>query len=253
MFLLKLVIFWFRKMSNDGDDHNVPPQLSVNLPSLKDVCTTTKRAREAHLPVDVLLLTVKNCEFLACYMQLNNPYKCWFDGLGYVYFEDVDESQDDKVKVALMRCHKGSSGPGGSLISVKNADTVLRPKAVISVGTCSGLNTEKTKLGDVVVSAKLRELSTGMRSYVSRRFLNVIKHSADGWAAPLKNPEAREINVHCDGEFLSGPEQVSVEWRHKQLAESHPQATAMEMEGEGEFMFSFLCVCRLTCKSCVQY
>jgi len=33
--------------------------------------------------------------------------------------------------------------------------TVSRPKAVISVGTCSGLNPEKTKLGDVVISAKL--------------------------------------------------------------------------------------------------
>ena len=48
-----------------------------------------------------------------------------------MYFSDASESQE-KVKVPLLRCNK--SGPGGSLISVKNAATVLRPKAVISVG-----------------------------------------------------------------------------------------------------------------------
>lgn len=229
-----------------------PPRLSCHLPSMKDVGKTTKPASDAHLPVDVLLLTVKDCEFLACYMQLSNPFRCWFDKLGYVYFEDVDESQEEKVKVALMRCSEGSSVPGSSLITVKNAVTELRPKAVISVGTCSGLNPEETKLGDVVVSAKLttyaskvvtgnQEYSNAIRSYVSRRFLNITKHSAEGWEAPLKNPEAREVNVHCDGEFLSGPELIRSEQRRKELAESHPQATAIEMEGEGELIRFCLC------------
>ena len=140
-----------------------PPQLNERLPSMEDVETTTKRQDEAHLPVDFLLLTVKDCEFLACYMQLINPFRCWYDNIGYVYFENAGNSQ--KVKVALIRSNEGSTGPGSSLITVKNAVPVLRPKAVISVGTCSSLNTEKAKLGDVVVSAKLKELSTGMRSY----------------------------------------------------------------------------------------
>ena len=219
-------------------NNSVSPQLSVHLPSISDIHTTTKPSKDAHLPVDVLLLTVKNCEFLACYMELKNPYRCWFDGLGYVYFEDVDETgnQEEKVKVALMRCYKGSSGPGGSLISIKDAVPVLKPKAVISVGICSGLKPDESNLGDVVVSAKLSGKSTGMRSYVSRRFLNIIKHSAEGWHAPLKNSEAREIKVHCDGEFLSGPEQVRAEWRREQLTASHPQAAAIELEGEGELV-----------------
>ena len=57
-----------------------------------------------------------------------------------MYFSDTSESQE-KVKVALLRCYKRY--PGGSLISVKSAATVLRPKAVISVGACSGLHAEK--------------------------------------------------------------------------------------------------------------
>ena len=187
---------------------------------------------------------VKDHEFLACYSELKNPYRCYFGGLGYVYFSDVDKSQE-KVKVALLKCYKNSSGPGGSLVSVKNAATLLRPKAVISVGACSGLHPEKCKLGDVVVSAKLttyaskvvtnnQEHSTGMRSYVSKRFLDVIKNCADGWQAPLKNlADAQQVQVYTDAEFLSGPEQVVSGQRRDQLGKTNPQAIAMENEGEG--------------------
>ena len=212
---------------------------------MADIKAITKPSKDADLPVDILLLTVTNCEFLACYSELKNPYRCWFDDLGYVYFSDVVESQVE-LKVALLRCYRNGIGPGGALVSVKNAASVLRPKAVISVGTCSGLNPAKSKLGDVVVSAKLatyaskvvtsnHEQSTGMRSYVSKRFLNVIKNCTDGWQAPLKNPGAQQVQVYTDAEFLSGPEQVRAEWRRDQLAETNPQAMAIENEGEGEF------------------
>ena len=213
---------------------------------------TTKPSSEPDLPVDVLLLTVKDCEFLACYSELKNPYRCFFDGLGYVYFSDVDRSQE-KVKVALLKCYENSAGPGGSLVSVKNAATVLKPKAVISVGTCSSLHPEKCKLGDVVVSAKLatyatkvvindREHSTGVRNYVSKRFLNVIKNCADGWKAPLKNlADAQQVQVYTAAEFLTGPEQVISEQRRDQLAETNPQAIAMENEGEGKLTVVFAC------------
>ena len=222
-----------------------PPELNKVLPSSADIKAITKPSKHADLPVDILLLTVTNCEFLACYSELKNPYRCWFDGLGYVYFSDVGESQEE-LKVALLRCYRNGIGPGGSLVSVKNAASVLRPKAVISVGTCSGLNPAKSKLGDVVVSAKLatyaskvvtsnQEQSTGMRSYVSKRFLNVIKNCTDGWQAPLKDlAEAQQVQVYTDAEFLSGPEQVRAEWRRDQLAETNPQAMAIENEGEGE-------------------
>ena len=221
-----------------------PPQLAVGLPSIGDVTTTLK---QPDLPVDILLVTVKDCEFLACYNELKDPFRCCFDGLGYVYFADVFGSQPGRVKVALIKCHEGSNGPGGSLTAVKNAAPILRPKAVISVGACSGLSPDKTKLGDVVVSAKLttyaskvvtsdQEQWAGISGYVSRRFLNIITNCADGWQPPLKCPEDRYINVHNNGEFLSGPEQIRAEWRRKELLDRHPLAKGVEMEGEGECM-----------------
>lgn len=229
-----------KPVENTGSDES-PPELKDKIPLVEDVQTRTKRACDAPLPVDVLLLTVKDCEFLACYMQLSNPYSCWFDKLGYVYFDDVNKEGDqkDKVKVALLKCYAGSCGPGSSIISVPKAVSVLKPKAVISVGACSGLNTVETKLGDVVVCAMLSGQTTGLRSCVSPRFLEVIKHSGFGWKPPLKESGARKVQVHCDGEFLSGPQEVRAKWRREQLAESHPQAIAIEMEGEGESLLAF--------------
>ena len=229
---------------NSNNSDAGPPQLAVCLPSITDVTTTLK---QPELPVDILLVTVKDCEFLACYNELKDPFRCHFDGLGYVYFADVVGSQPGRVKVALMKCHEGSYGPGGSLTAVKNSAPILQPKAVISVGACSGLNPDKTKLGDVVVSAKLttyaskvvtsdQEQSAGMSSHVSRLFSKIISNCADGWRAPLKNPADRQIKVHNNGEFLSGPEQIRAEWRRKELVDRHPLAAGVEMEGEGESM-----------------
>lgn len=218
------------------------PQLCADLPSIHDVQLT---AKQPELPVDILLFTAANSEFLACYQQLKDPLRCWFDALGYVYFENVGKVQGERLKVALMKCCSCGSGPGGSLITVKNAAKVLRPKAVISVGTCCGLKSKKTKLGDVVVSSKLRKCASKQvtehqaqssgNCHVSRRFYDVIKNFADGWKASLKNSEAQEVKVHL-GELLSGPEVVRHELQCKdlELAELYPEAVAFEMEGEGK-------------------
>ena len=223
--------------SNNSDAS--PPQLAVGLPSIKDFKTTLK---QPDLPVDVLLVTVKDCEFLACYNELKDPYRYYFVDVGYVYFNSV---QSHEVKVALLKFRAGFIDPGGSL-TIKNAVTILQPKAMISVGTCSGFNPDKTKLGDVVVSTKLTTYASqaimeqkqlvGFRSYVNRRFVSIISHCADGWLAPLKNPEDRLVQVHCNGELLSDPEQISAEWRRKELLDRHPQGAGVDTEGEGECM-----------------
>ncbi|KAM7425284.1 hypothetical protein ABFA07_023268 [Porites harrisoni] len=231
---------------NLKDSDAGPPQLADGLLSRKDVTTTLN---QPDLPVDVLLLTVKDCEFLSCYNELKDPYRCYYKDVGYVYFNNV-QSHEEKVKVALLRCSEGSIGPSSSLIAVKNAIPILQPKAVISVGVCSGLNPNKTKLGDVVVSAKLTTYASkvvtseqdqwaGMSSHVSKLFSKIILNCADGWQAPLKNPEDRQVKVHCDGEFISGPEQIRAQWRRKELLDRHPLAAGVEMEGEGVFTAAF--------------
>ena len=228
----------------NSDANEDPPQLSVKLPRMSDIQVPTKLRKHARLPADILLLTVKDCEFAACYMHLNNPFRCWFDDVGFVYLEDENEGQEEKLKVALLRCHEGSSGPGGSIVITKNAVSVLKPKAVILVGTCSSLCPEEVKLGDVVISAKLttyglkevtkeRELHNNIRTFASKRSLDLIKDAALGWEAPLKNSEDREVKIHSSGELLSIPEVINAEWRRKQLAETFPPAVAIDTEAEG--------------------
>ena len=185
--------------------HHAPPPLSIEVPKMKNLSKKSKPWNDVHLPVDILLLTVEECEFLACYAYLNNPIKSYHNNLGYVFFGTMGESGEEALKVALMRCYEGSSGPGGSQNVVKNAVIPLRPKAVFIVGCCRGLNPQDTKLGDIVVSSKLttKEFSTPVKKNIG----NLILFSSGGWDPPLKDPPRtaeEEVEVHSDSEIFSG-------------------------------------------------
>ena len=210
---------------------DVPPTLTLELPKKSDLSNTFKPWNEVRLPIDILLLTVKDCEFLACYTYLRNSFKSYHVNLGYVYFGTMGKSGDVPLKVALMTCSEGSSAPHGSLVTVKNAVVELRPKAVFYVGNCVGLNPEVTKLqlGDVVVSSKLTTES--LKTPVGRGILHLVRHADHGWIPPLKRPEDRKVQVCCDGDILSGINPVSA----KQQNMSHiTQATAFAFGGEGK-------------------
>ena len=212
---------------------DVPPALTLELPKKSDLPNTLKPWNEIHLPIDILLLTVEDCEFLACFAYLRNAFKSYLKNLGYVYFGIMGESGDVPLRVALMTCSEGSSAPQGSLVTVKNAVVELRPKAVFYVGCFEGLNPEVTKLqlGDVVVSSKLTTES--LKTPVGRDILHLVRHADHGWIPPLKCPEDHKVQVCCNGEILSGINPVSA----KQQNMSHfTQATAFEIGGEGKIL-----------------
>ena len=210
------------------DDDGDPPPLSIKLTKLGSIPKISKPSSDVQLPVDILLLTVENCEFLACHHYLQNAFRSYFHSFGYAYFGDMGDDQQKPLKVALVRCSQGSSDPGSSLIVAKNAVTQLRPKVTFSVGHCKGLNREKVKLGDVVISSKLT--TDAYKTPVSRDVGNLVRNAADGWEAPLENPEEQEIQVHCDGEILSCPHPHGA----KQQRTLNPEAIAVEMEGKGK-------------------
>lgn len=232
-----------------------PPPISITIPKRKDLPRASKLWKDVELPVDFLLLTVKEYEFLSCYYFLKNSFKSCFKRLGIVYFGEMGGDHSPKLRVALMTCSEGSSVPNGSLVVVKNAVSILRPKAVFCVGACLGLQRGKAKLGDVVVSSKLTQyagkiVSDGgahpmgvARVPVSRDVSRLVRHAGDGWKAPLsENPSGQDVEVHCDAEYLSGPEFVHAKRRCDQLVARHPEALAIDMEGEGEsglFYFFF--------------
>ncbi|KAL9978758.1 hypothetical protein ACROYT_G016313 [Oculina patagonica] len=183
--------------------------------------------------------SVKLCQQKSCLSYLKDYFKSYYKPLGYVFFGDIEGQ-----KIALIKCEKGSSGPGGSIVVVKNAVGVLRPKAVFCLGFCGGLNYAKVKLGDVVVSARLITYAPtkvteddiqerGLNVPLKKDLANLIKHAGEGWDPPLTDPEALDVTVHRDGVFLSGPEVIDNKDRRDDLTKRFPQAIAIEMEGEG--------------------
>ena len=229
---------------------NNPPKVSVTVVKNRNLPKTSVRWNEDQLPIDILLLTVKDCEFLSCLSFLNGQdfIKSHHPDLGYVYFGSIGETT--KLRIAVVKCSQGSTVPGGSVIVVKNAAEVLRPKAVFNVGFCGCLNERKAKLGDVVVSARLLTYASaevtasgikecGIRVPLERHLANLVKNCHEGWEPPLEDQEALEVEVHRDGVLLSGPEEVEKKERRDELTARFPEAIAIEMEGEGENQLSF--------------
>ena len=166
---------------------------------------------------------------------MDNPFKSYCKDVGLVYFGSMGGCDKQRLKIALIKCSKGSSVPGGSLTVVKNAFRVLRPKAVFSVGACSGLSCTNSKLGDVVVSSKL--VTPHFQTPVSSDIGNIIRYVADGWVAPLENPDEWEVSVHRDRDVLSVPLAASFGWRLEEIIQQYPAAIAVETEGEGNSFF----------------
>ena len=205
-----------------------PPPLSITLKKTRDLPKKMKLWGKDYPAVDILLLTVEDCEFLACYHYLRDSFKSYEKSIGYVYFGKMGDDEDESLKVALVKCSKESLDPGGSQTAAKNAVTLLRPKATFLVGFCYSLNPDKAQLGDVVISSKLT--TDHHRTPVSRDLGNLVRSAAEGWKAPLENPEAQKVKVHRDGEILSCSDLNGAE----QQCQLHPGAIAVEMEGKGE-------------------
>ena len=223
------------KRKGGAPDHQMsrnhaPPPLSIEVPKMSDLPNKLNPWSDIQLPVDILLLTVEDCEFLACYTFLENSFKSYHPTLGCVYFGTMGESGEKALKVALMRCYEGSSGPGGSQNVIKNAVMQLRPKAAFSVGGCMGLIPEDTKLGDVVVSSKLS--TEQFTAPVRRNIGNLNLFATEGWNPPLKDPAGEEtVKVHRDSHIFCGSQFIT-----KQHCMSQSRVIAVEREGKGKII-----------------
>ena len=217
-----------------------PPPLSITLEELGDLPEKAERWNTDNSPVDILLLTVEDCELLACYHYLEDSFKSYEKSIGYVYFGKMGDDEDGSLKVALLKGPKESFVPGGSQTTAKNAVTLLKPKLTILVGFCYSLNSRKAQLGDVVISSKLT--TDHYKIPVSRDVGHLIRNAAEGWKIPLKNPEALKVKVRRNGEILSCSDLKGDEQQHQ----SHQGAIAVEMGGKGEnYSHAYSCLASL--------
>ncbi|XP_015766764.1 PREDICTED: uncharacterized protein LOC107345557 [Acropora digitifera] len=214
-----------------------PPQLSFKRIKAGDVPKSSKAWSDDHLPIDILLLTTENkIDFLSCFSLLDRPFKSYKVEIGHVYFGGMgDASDQEKLKIALMNCPKGSITPGGSSTAVLNAVKVLRPKAAFLVGTCISLGLEKVRMGDVVIASKLT--AEGFRTPVSPLLGSLIQDAPYGWVAPLENLDELEVKVHCDGDILS--QSLREKCRCDNVCEQYPEAVAIETEGKAVYAAAY--------------
>ena len=214
------------------------PEVTVTLLENKDLPKMSLLWNDGLLPVDMLLLTVEDCEFLSCLSYLNYSLcKSYCKEFGYVYFGEMGEGEI-KLRTAVMKCYRGSITAGGSTVSVLLAVRILRPKAVFLVGVCYSLKSCEVKRGDVVISEKLITCVPSSEEFgdkvpLKSLFLRLIPNAGDGWEAPLKDPRALEVKIHR-GDFLSVPGVIDNNECCETLIKRFPQAVAMELEGQGK-------------------
>ena len=207
-----------------------PPQLSFKPKKASEIQESTKTWSDDYQPIDILLLTSgENSDFLSCFFFLGQPLKCYSLGIGFVYIGYMG-NVSEKLKVALTTCSKGSAAAGGSLAVVQEAVRVLRPKGIISVGTCISLDPENVKMGHVVIPSKLTT-AEGDRTPISSRFSSLARGAPIGWNPPLENPDELEVKVHCSGHMLS----LSLTEMHRceDICATLREVVAIETEGTG--------------------
>ncbi|XP_029185660.1 death domain-containing ATP nucleosidase-like isoform X2 [Acropora muricata] len=239
-----------RRKSNTDEqrDKKGPPELQFTVKKLSDLEVLSKSWAEVGLPIDILLTTVDKYGFLCCFHYLREVFKSFQLAIGHVYFGEMGKSNSKKLQIALIQCCEGGGHPGGAGIMVPKAVEILRPKAVFCVGSCAALHRDKTRLGDVVVAAKLttyaqrretadRVVPSGYSIPASKSISKLIPCAAYGWKPPLKYPgvEHEEVKVHSNGEILSGPEEIASVSRRDELVQLYPNAIAVEMDGDGVF------------------
>ena len=239
------IILFFSIVTESLKTTSSPPEVTVTLLRNEDLPGKSVPLNKRQLPIDILLLTVKDWEFLACISCFNRDFcRSYCKELCQdVYLGEIG-NDDMMIKIAVVKCYTGSNVPQGSCVVVMKAVEVLGPKVVFSVGCFGVLDLAKVKLGDVVVSVKLISYSSskvtdkgaterGVRVPLKTNISKLMLNAAHGWKAPLKNPKEFEVEIH-QGVFLSGPESVDSSARREALNQRFSEAYVIEMEGEGK-------------------
>lgn len=215
LFSFKSLFSW-----DSNKDKNAKPMNStnVNIDSNKKILIVVATPLEAKM----VLSQMKENGYIPIPQTIN---KMVFWHLG-----EINGSNLIMQKTTTM----GSSGPGGSSLSVQDAISIIKPDAVVMLGIAFGLKKDKQKIGTVLVSKQIEgyELSKIKENSVIQRADKIpASHSL------VNMFENAEFDfAQCDLEFglmVSGEKLVDNEEFVNRLKISYPEAIGGEMEGEG--------------------
>ena len=111
--------------------------MSLTVPKMSDIEVFLRNWGDVKFPLDILLLTVQEFEFLSSFAYLDNPFKSHDQDVGDVYFKKIGQ-----LRVALVKSH-GNATPVDYTVSSKKAIIKMRLKVVFLVGVCGSLNSAK--------------------------------------------------------------------------------------------------------------
>ncbi|MCX6031586.1 MAG: hypothetical protein NT169_20080 [Chloroflexi bacterium] len=207
-----------------------PPQASQE----KQVSPESSKA-------DVLLITATEVEArttLGLFERMcDRKYQRRFIG-DQVYY---DLGMIGGAGVFMVQSEMGTAGLGASLLTVQNGIKALSPCAIIMVGIAFGVNPEKQKVADILVSKQLmlydlqkidREngkqklLPRGARPNASPKLLSLFRSGAKDWHGP--QPDF--------GLVLSGEKLINDQDYRDQLRQLEEEAIGGEMEGAGLYV-----------------
>ena len=143
-------------------------------------------------------------------------------------------------KIVLLVCGMGAVGKNSVMNKVHEAINDLSPKVLIMVGIAFGLDKEKQKIGDVLISQKIiayenqkitpkTAIPRGEESQSGTILFDRLKNAED-WE--FKLPRNRLSKRHF-GAILSGEKLFDNKPRIEELKKRYPEAIGGEMEGYG--------------------
>lgn len=222
---------------SSSESRSITDRVQITSAHLGDTSTT--------LQADVLLVTVTEIETEAILQVFQES--CGHDSerrfIGKKTYYELGIVND--ARIFLVQSEMGVSGTGSSLLTVHEGIQVLAPSSVIMVGIAFGVDAQKQRIGDILVSQQLRgyELQRygtahdgtpritlrGDRVTASAKLLDRFRSGSLDWPSRRGRWGKR---VHF-GTILSGQTLVDNVKYRDQLCTLEPEAIGGEMEGVG--------------------
>src|ERR1035441_976676 len=141
-------------------------------------------------------------------------------------------------RVVVVQSEMGTSGPGGSLLTVSEAIRALQPAAVIMTGIAFGMDPSGQAIGDILVSENLRSYELQRVSTAAGQ-PHIVLRSDRPHAATALLRRCKAAQYYWTGAklyfglVLSGEKLVDNLAFREQLRVLEPKALGGEMEGAG--------------------
>ncbi len=149
------------------------------------------------------------------------------------------------ARIIMVQSEMGSVSPGASLSAVAAACDELHPKAVIAVGIAFGVDSEKQKIGDALVSKQMHAYEIQRVGTAENEELSIIPRGATVDASPrlldrLRSAAAGWPNATVRfGLMLSGEKLIDNKAFRDEIRGRYPEAIGGEMEAAGVYSAAF--------------